>query len=65
MNELTDIDIKPELVASHIRGLKQNKAAGQGERVAVLIFKEGVRGNCQTFSCYFFKLFKRRYGSHD
>jgi len=28
MNALTDIDITPELVASHIRGLKRNKAAG-------------------------------------
>jgi len=30
MNALPDIDITPELVASHIRGFKQIKAAGGG-----------------------------------
>jgi len=30
MNALTDIDITPELVASHIKGLRQNKAAEGG-----------------------------------
>jgi len=44
MNVLTDIDITPEMVASHIKGLKQNKAAGRGGGELSSSFLKEVEG---------------------
>jgi len=44
INALTDIDITPEIVASHIKSLKKNKAAGEGGDGLAFSFLREVEG---------------------
>jgi len=55
-----DIDITPEMVASHIKSLKSNNAAGWGGggglsmNLSSSFLKEGGRANCQIISYYLY-----------